>query len=135
VEQAMQGDITVESEVGKGSVFTFTVRLPLYQPKTPLALRRAHPTAEDDTTAAAVYALCFLLPNINQHHHRLTRSPRSKDLLHGRKVLVVEDNIINQKVATKMLTSLGCSVTVRTSRRHRIFALRSIFLTFGHCVM
>jgi CheY-like chemotaxis protein len=86
---AMQGDITVESEVGKGSVFTFTVRLPLYQPKTPLALRRAHPTTEDDTTAAAV-----------------------KDLLHGRKVLVVEDNIINQKVATKMLTSLGCSVTI-----------------------
>jgi signal transduction histidine kinase/AmiR/NasT family two-component response regulator len=86
---AMQGDIKVESEVGKGSVFTFTVRLPLYQPKTPLTMRRAHPTTEDGTTAAVV-----------------------KDLLHGRKVLVVEDNIINQKVATKMLTSLGCSVTI-----------------------
>ncbi len=118
----MQGDITVESEVGKGSVFTFTVRLPLYQPKTPLALRRAHPTAEDDTTAAAMYAL-LSSPEHQSAHHRLTRSSRSKDLLHGRKVLVVEDNIINQKVATKMLTSLGCSVTVRTSRRHHNFAL------------
>jgi CheY-like chemotaxis protein len=42
----------------------------------------------------------------------------SKELMHEKKVLVVEDNMINQKVATKMLTSLGCSVTVRAFHLH-----------------
>ncbi len=33
-------------------------------------------------------------------------------LLHGVRVLVIEDNLINQKVANKMLSSLGCLVTI-----------------------
>jgi signal transduction histidine kinase/DNA-binding response OmpR family regulator len=86
--QAMHGDIKVESEVDKGSVFTFSVRLPHPPPGTSLNPSPAHLAAEKDNTALL------------------------KELMHEKKVLVVEDNMINQKVATKMLTSLGCSVTI-----------------------
>jgi chemotaxis protein histidine kinase CheA len=56
----MQGDISVVSEVDKGSVFTFTVRLPTSLPSTPVFMHRPHPASDEDITAA-VYA--FALPS------------------------------------------------------------------------
>lgn len=47
---------------------------------------------------------------------------------------MVEDNIINQKVATKMLTSLGCSVTVQVDSialRSSFFFLKRLALVVG----
>jgi CheY-like chemotaxis protein len=38
-------------------------------------------------------------------------------------VLVVEDNLVNQRVATKMLKSLGCCVSVRTIHQTKGVAL------------
>jgi CheY-like chemotaxis protein/anti-sigma regulatory factor (Ser/Thr protein kinase) len=81
---AMHGEIRVTSTVGVGSVFEFTVRLPRLLP----------PQAA---------------PSSPPHQARL--APPC-EVLEGTRVLVVEDNAINQKVATKMLTSLGCHVTV-----------------------
>lgn len=80
----MSGDIDVVSEEGKGSTFIFTVRLPLYRHRS--LSGAIHPK---DTESALV------------------------DIVKGARILVMEDNVVNQKVITKMLNSLGCSVTVR----------------------
>jgi CheY-like chemotaxis protein len=40
------------------------------------------------------------------------KSPIAESSLHGVRVLLVEDNLVNQKVGVRMLASLGCSVQV-----------------------
>ena len=44
--------------------------------------------------------------------------------LHGRRVLLAEDNLINQTVATRMCASLGISVTVASNGEEAIAAVR-----------
>jgi CheY-like chemotaxis protein len=38
-----------------------------------------------------------------------------RSVLQGRRVLVIDDNVLNQKVAMKMLSSVGCEVTLASS--------------------
>ncbi len=73
IMQALGGDITVESELNKGSKFTVTVGL-----KTPTK------TTDD------------------------TRSDMASPI--GKKILIVEDNIINLEIETDILTDLGFDV-------------------------
>jgi len=79
----MNGALTVASVEGQGSVFTLEVPLPVVA----CALSTDPPVA--DETAAG---------------------PAS--IPPGCRVLVVEDNSMNQMVARKLLVSLGCEVTV-----------------------
>ncbi len=74
----MDGEVGLESTEGKGSVFWFTMVLPEVDGKT---VSSAQP---------AVVA------------------PEKLDLLKGRKVLLVEDNPINQEFAVAALNSFGC---------------------------
>ena len=75
----MGGDLTVESEIGKGSQFRFRV---------PVATTRA--AAKADTPVTAVNAVT----------------------LAGLQVLVVEDNLVNQRVAQALLQRLGAMVVL-----------------------
>jgi CheY-like chemotaxis protein len=82
--EAMGGNVHVESEVGKGSVFTVTLKLDL-QPS---------PIQYDPQDQ--------LSDQVDLAHY-----PK-----YDKKILVVEDNIINQKIAKMMLEELGCVVDV-----------------------
>ncbi|MGH8228072.1 MAG: PAS domain-containing protein [Steroidobacteraceae bacterium] len=80
--ELMSGEVGVASELGHGSTFWFVLPLPVVA--TASALDRA------------------------PRPHALTQFARA----YAGKVLLVEDNLVNQKVAMSFLERLGCEVTL-----------------------
>jgi CheY-like chemotaxis protein len=101
----MGGEITVASEVDKGTTFQFNLKLGRIDTDEPVAAR---PDATADET-------------------KVTDAD----------ILLVEDNLVNQKVATAMLKKLGCKVTVvpNGARALEQIALRTFDLIFMDCQM
>lgn len=85
--QLMNTELTLQSELGRGSRFSFELRLPV-----------VNELALDDATL---------------------RSPArpDTDALKGMRLLLVEDNAINQQVATEMLEGVGASIRVADNGR------------------
>jgi len=93
--ELMGGEVGVASEIGRGSTFWFV--LPLERAAAPqLAAAAAADTAQ---TMSGMLEL------------GRPAAPKLAPRFHGR-VLLVEDNLVNQKVARSFLERLGCDVTV-----------------------
>lgn len=82
--EAMGGEIHVQSEYGKGSEFKFTLSLKLQS----------------------------LQGNENQYTELSNRKYLPRQSQYNLKVLLVEDNLINQKIAKIMLEDFGCHVDI-----------------------
>ncbi|MBV9269064.1 MAG: response regulator [Acidobacteriaceae bacterium] len=105
--ELMGGSLVVDSVVGKGSVFT--AELPL-----------------DEATAPAD-------PIETQPHPQTLRQAASRPLV----VLLAEDNAINQKISTKLLQQLGCTVVLAVDGEEavRLSSERSFDCIFMDCQM
>ena len=104
------GEIGVSSERGKGSTFAFYIQTRRStEPKdgthtVPAALRKPV-SARPSKTSPVVRAL----PSIEKLE--LAVAPPAPTLGHM-KILIVEDNLVNQRVLSKQLRKLGCVVNV-----------------------
>ena len=86
----MDGSIWVESELGKGSTFHFNV----------------------------ILGTQFESPNtLPQHKNVITTTPQK---LKGARILLVEDNLLNQKVASKIMESIGLTIFIANNGKEAI---------------
>jgi len=86
---AMGGDLTLSSELGQGTRFVFTLTLPAPKDIPPELVRT-------DRTQA----------------RQASRPDASQRALVGMRILVVEDNLINQQVAEELLVAQGAFVAL-----------------------
>ncbi len=97
----MGGRIELDSAPGRGSTFHFTVRFPVVE--------SPDHAAELDVTS-------------NRPHSNAS-TQKTESPLNSVRVLLAEDNKVNQTLAMRLLEKLGCHVTVVDNGRHAIDAL------------
>jgi PAS domain S-box-containing protein len=121
------GEIGVESEAGKGSIFSFYVAArrsspPLDNSGIPLVHRASDSRGKKEITAMA--------SKEDKHGKVLATPTPAAPLL--KRVLIVEDNLVNQKVLSKQLKNLGTEVHVANHGGEALEKLRqSTYCTEG----
>lgn len=97
----MQGDIRVSSEVGVGSTFTATLRLPINPGGVEAAPAETEPVSLADRADTATQA----------EPATLVTASEQATVAQGLRVLVVEDHPINQKLVGVLLGRMGCQLS------------------------
>lgn len=96
--EKLGGKIGVKTQLGKGS--TFWIKLKFQLPKNTTAISH------------------------NENQLEWSAKPQRKNSHYAARVLLVEDNFLNQKVAKTFLEDLGCQVDIADSG-HKVFELLS----------
>jgi len=131
--ELMEGSISVESQLGKGSTFLFSASFGIATEELPLTVRepRDHPLKRsvlvvDDSEIARNMLLMSTIASISGERVEgpafgLQSAPGYLPLeLTGRRVLMVEDNEINRDVASELLSDLGIRVAVAVNGREGV---------------
>jgi signal transduction histidine kinase/FixJ family two-component response regulator len=126
--ELMGGDIGMRSREGGGSTFWF--RLPL---------RPAHgesPQAIESAGSRAVGSVSTSAPEATREY-RTAEHATSTAPVRPRRVLLAEDNLVNAKLATRLLERLGCRVDVASNGQEALHMVQSIpfDIVFMDCQM
>jgi ligand-binding sensor domain-containing protein/signal transduction histidine kinase/CheY-like chemotaxis protein len=103
IARLMNGDVWVESEEGKGSVFHFTA----WMEKS-----KQEPTHETTPGQLSGEKILEGENNEDQRNVMVTRYSITEEAKHSMHILMAEDNPINRKLATMMLTKAGYRVSL-----------------------
>jgi PAS domain S-box-containing protein len=113
--EMMGGEINVTSEYGKGSQFSFTAKFGLGTQKKETSLICREELKDQDVVDT-------------NKNHMMTHKPENIEGMadiRGAKILLVEDNEINQQVATELLEIADFYVTVAKNGRESIDVLNN----------
>ncbi|KAL8802736.1 MAG: hypothetical protein Q9182_003634, partial [Xanthomendoza sp. 2 TL-2023] len=119
------GQIGVSSEAGKGSTFAFYI-----------TSRRsiAPPEALDQIPSGGMREerASEPLPSRPLHNAPISSPPKSSAAKAGLRVLIVEDNLVNQRVLQRQLRNIGCTVVVANHGGECLSRLRESDFWAGH---